>query len=69
MSDTVIVAGVSHLADVDYMQTLSFTIDEEVADALRERAEQQGGRSVSSIIREAIEEKLGREPQTEEEEA
>ncbi len=45
------------------MASITITLDEELHAALRERAEQQGGRSISSLIREACAEKLEREAQ------
>ena len=54
------------------MKTITITLDDAIAERLRERAECQGGRSISSLIREACTEKLDREaaaefqPQTEE---
>lgn len=50
------------------MTSITITIDDELADAVREQAAKQGGRSVSSLIREAVTEKLERErnPQPEE---
>lgn len=42
------------------MQSITITLDEEMADALRDMARNQGGRSVSSLIREAVTEKLER---------
>jgi plasmid stability protein len=43
------------------MAILTITLDEEMASALRERAAQEGGRSVASVVREAVKEKLDRE--------
>jgi predicted transcriptional regulator len=52
------------------MKTITITLDDDIADRLTERAKLQGGRSVSSLIREACAEKLDRdttpEPQPEE---
>jgi metal-responsive CopG/Arc/MetJ family transcriptional regulator len=46
------------------MRTLTITLDDELTERLRERAHQQGGRSISSYIREACSEKLERDEPT-----
>lgn len=57
--------GVGHPTDADFMKTITITLDDVIADRLRERAENQGGRSISSLIREACAEKLDRDAATE----
>lgn len=47
------------------MKTITITLDDAIADRLLERAKLQGGRSVSSLIREACAEKLDREEASE----
>jgi metal-responsive CopG/Arc/MetJ family transcriptional regulator len=52
------------------MKTITITLDDELVASLRKAAQAQGGRSISSLIREACAEKLEREsanqPATEE---
>lgn len=43
------------------MKSITITLDDAIADRLKERAESQGGRSISSLIREACAEKLDRD--------
>jgi metal-responsive CopG/Arc/MetJ family transcriptional regulator len=43
------------------MASITITLDDDLAERLREKAEQQGGRSISSLIREACDEKLERD--------
>lgn len=43
------------------MATLTLTIPDELLEDLRAKADSEGGRSVSSVIREACTEKLERE--------
>jgi len=70
---TPFILGVSDtLSKPDFMKTITITLDDELTDRLRERAEAQGGRSISSLIREACAEKLDRDepaPQPETQEA
>lgn len=47
------------------MKSITITLDDAIADRLKERAESQGGRSISSLIREACAEKLDRDAATE----
>jgi predicted CopG family antitoxin len=59
---TPVIFGVSDTqAKPDFMKTITITLDDAIAERLRERAECQGGRSISSLIREACTEKLDRE--------
>lgn len=62
--------GVGHPTNPDFMKTITITLDDELVASLRKAAQAQGGRSISSLIREACAEKLDRDtaeqPQPEE---
>lgn len=46
------------------MANITITLEDPILERLREQSEQQGGRSISSIIREALGEKFEKERPT-----